>query len=320
MKKEFYVFFIVIGISIVILLPIPLLSIRLSSYDTIDEYLSFTYEPILPGTIEKFYINADEADIEIRYVDPSFNYYAQIEVNILLSGAKLAEKSYENFLYISWNKTSSPANFTCKIISDNWYDPSLWVIKDVEIDISLRKDIIFDLALKVNKGDLRIYIPFGTAIHNIAANTTDGSISYELNQCTLSGNISGNTNSGNLKLNVNDILCLRNLIWNLSTQKGKLDIEIYQYKELGSNITSTISFTGILNLTYHDTLEEVAAFFTIPNMNWEPIGQTKINFTVETLNPTGFNLRSSDFPAENNYKILFFEPFDYKMDIRNNYS
>ncbi|MFW9784579.1 MAG: hypothetical protein ACFFFB_20025, partial [Candidatus Heimdallarchaeota archaeon] len=71
---------------LIIIIPIQLFSFRSSLYDHINKSCSFIYEPSSPSPIEKLCINADEANIEIRYIDPPVDYYVLIDVNIALIG------------------------------------------------------------------------------------------------------------------------------------------------------------------------------------------------------------------------------------------
>ncbi|MFW9785021.1 MAG: hypothetical protein ACFFFB_22255, partial [Candidatus Heimdallarchaeota archaeon] len=138
--------------SLIIIIPIQLLSFRSSLYDHIYESCSFTYEPSSPASIEKLYINADEGNVEIRYIDPPVDYYVLIDVNIALIGENLAGQSYNDYLNISWNNSSFPVDFRMEIISDDWFNPLYWLKKEISIVVNIRKDIVFDIITNLTKG------------------------------------------------------------------------------------------------------------------------------------------------------------------------
>ena len=127
------IFLVILMISFIIIFPIHLISTELSSYDIIDECYSFIYNPSSPSSNNSLYINVDEGDIEIRYINPPVDYLVLIEVNIAMVGSKLGGKSYKDYLNVSWNNSSSPINFAMEIISNDWFDSSLWLIKDINI-------------------------------------------------------------------------------------------------------------------------------------------------------------------------------------------
>ena len=136
---------IIIGYNLIIIIPIRLISTQLSSYSTIKESRCFIYKPSSPLSLEKLYINAEEGNVEIRYINPPTDYDILIDVYIELISKKLASISYENYLNISWSNSSSQADFRIEIISDDWFNPLLWLSKEINIVITLRKDIVFNI-------------------------------------------------------------------------------------------------------------------------------------------------------------------------------
>ncbi|MFX1327696.1 MAG: hypothetical protein ACFE91_06060 [Promethearchaeota archaeon] len=291
--------------SLIITVPITFLTIVLSPYGIIDESYSFSYEPISPSTIEKLYITADVGNIEIRYIDPADDYYALIDVYFMMSGVKLARKSYEDYFNIQWNKSSSPANFTIQIISDDWFNPSLWLTKDVNIVVNLRRDVIFDISTIIKKGNLNITVPWGVYVNNIHANVIDGHTFYDFNQCVISGDVSANITEGNFNLRSYNMEYTQNCNWLLNIIGGDMNIEIYQYKEMGANITGTaIISTGVINLFYHDSSANIGAKLYFP-LSWWYIPTTQPGFE-STILVNGFFYKSNDFPTNSNYNISFY--------------
>jgi hypothetical protein len=98
-----------------------------------------------------------------------------------------------------------------------------------------------------------------------------------------------------------------------------MDLEIYQDIEMGANITGTTIAGRLNNLVYRDKSFKVGALFTFPLNIWISGGQIIERFEVIPLDPEGFQLKSSDFPSENNFELIFYviEP---KINIINNYN
>ncbi|MFW9949808.1 MAG: hypothetical protein ACFFKA_06765 [Candidatus Thorarchaeota archaeon] len=311
---------IIIGFTLIVVVPIQLISISLPPYGIIDKSLNFPYELSSPFPIEKLYINADEGNVEIRYIEPDINldYYSMIEVNLMMIGVNIGGKSYEDYFNIQWDHSCSPANFTIKIISDDWYKDSLWVKKELNIVVYLRKDIVFDISVVVKEGNVDISIPYMVSVKNLEINTIKGNILFDLTHCILQGNITGNSIIGDFNIFVNNILCTQNVTWNFTSQDGGLDIKIYQDIEMGANITSTIAIET-LNLIYIDKLSNIGALFIFPLTVWDPQGKIVTDFNVFLPSGDEFYLISSDFPARSNFNLIFSTRLIYyDLEIRNN--
>jgi hypothetical protein len=296
---------VIIGCSLIIIVPIQIISIRLSSYDTINKSCTFIYQPSSPSSIENLYLNVDEGNVEIRYIDPSVDYYALIEVDIELIGKNLAGKSYEDYLNISWYNSSSLANFRMEIISDDWFNPSLWLIKDVSIIVTLRKDIVFDIITNLIKGNYKITVPWPVSIGNLLTNVSNGNILYDFELCSIQGNITGITNKGDLVLKSHNVEYNQNCNWLLTSTAGDMNIEIYQEEEMGANITGTaMIIDGILNLFYEDNSANIGANFFFPLLSGNLGGILEGFYTIFESEKTWFI--SFDFPTINNYNLTLY--------------
>ena len=184
----------------------------------------------------------------------------------------------------------------------------MWIKKDINIIINLRKDIVFDIFTIIKDGNLNITIPFGVSVHKLESDITNGNIFYNLHQCILMANLMANINTGNIYLKANNIEYAKDINWSLNNNLGDAYFELYQYKGMGANISGKITLNnGNLNLTYCDINANVGAFFTLPKSDFERSGTIRnINgFNVTILNPIGYILRSVDYPANFNYNFLF---------------
>lgn len=310
---------VIIGFSLIIIFPIPLLLIKLSSYNIIDASPSYYFHPSSPLSVERLSLNVDFGDIEIRYIEPSVDYFAKIEVSIEMTGVNPAGKQYSDYFDIEWINTSSPVNFTMRFKSDIERSEILELINNVKIVVILKADIIFDISAYLEEGNINFISKFMVTVNNLDINITKGDIFYDLNHCILQGNISGITEKGNLKLIVYNILNIQDVIWDLTTPDGGMDIKIFQEIEMGANISGSIIINS-LNLTYVDKNVNIGAIFTFLDRNWRDWGNIKIRFDVDPILEGGFHLVSTDFPAKNNFDLLFTCSSYLKIDVRNNYS
>lgn len=318
-KKIISSFFIVLIItSLIIIIPIQLILIQFAALTNINKSLPFTYMPSSPSSVEKLSINADKANIDIRYVDPDMDYHGLIVVNLIMIGSNLDGKSYEDFFEFQWDISNSQANFTVKIISDEWYNPLLWIKKELNIVVYLRKDIVFDIFIEVNQGDVDLSVPYMVSVNNLEINAANGEILFDLNHCTLKGNISCYSNIGDLNFFMKNIQGSNNIIWNLTSEDGGLNIELYQDIEIGTNITGSIVIEA-LNLIYVDKSSNIGAMFTFPSSEWNPQGKIVTGFNDPVFPGNGFYLGSSDFPARSNFNLHFYTIGYYDLELRNNY-
>lgn len=297
----------IIGISLIIVMPIQVLFFRLSSYGIIDNPDPFFYTPSSPSTVEMLYLNIERGDVEIRYAEPPVDFYARIEVFIDMMGANLAGKSYQDFFDIIWQNNASPVSFTMRLKSNVDDSEVLPLIQDIKIVVILRADVIFGISAVVDCGDIDLITQYMVTIKSVDANTSDGDIFYDMNHCILQGDLSANADNGDTKLLVKNIQCTQNMIWNFTAQNGEMVVGIYQNNDIGFNITGSATIRA-LNLTYIDKNANIGALFTFPLSQWPPggVGQTVIEFNVSFLPPgPGFYLTSTDFPGENNFELLF---------------
>jgi hypothetical protein len=243
-------------------IPIIFFIEHLSTYDAINESLTYEYAPSSLSPTETLILNANVGHIEINYITPPVNYHVKINVNIEMSGSKLASKNYSDYFRIGWQNTSSFPNFNVELLSDDWLEPSMEFMNDISIVVSIRKDIVFDIITTVNKGDVEITVPYGVSINNLLVNVSKGDIFYNFNYCTLEGNITGIVNTGNIfynlihctiEGNLNGIVKIgeieldtfntkytQNNSWVFTVDSGNFKIDINQYEDLGAIITGLV--------------------------------------------------------------------------------
>jgi hypothetical protein len=263
-KSTGVIFLVLIWASLTIIVPIQLLSYQSALFTNINTSLSFTFAPSSPSPIEKLYINADVGDVEVRYINPSVDYCVSIDVNIVINGVKIG-KSYEDFLNVTWNNSSSLANLTVQIISNDWFNPLLWSFKDVSIVVTLRKDIVFDVITNLAEGNFEIEVPWAVSIGELTTNVSKGNILYNFESSSIQGNITCNINEGDLLIKSFDVEYAHNNRWDINIGKGNIKLEIYQYRDMLANITGIVKVNdGDVFILYEDDSVDVGAILEIP--------------------------------------------------------
>ncbi|MFX1281367.1 MAG: hypothetical protein ACFFA3_18615 [Promethearchaeota archaeon] len=307
-KKNIILIFILIisGLSVDIYLPTVFLSSGLQSYDIIEESEIWYFPEDLSPQVDLSIIT-DVGNIKIEYVEPSFSTYGKINVIFNIAGSDLAGKSYTDYFSLNYQTTNSRANFTLEVLSDDWFDTSLWSLRNISIIISLRSDVIFNINATLEYGDFDLVVPYGVSIGNIHIKISSGNILYNFNHCIIDGNITGITNKGDLNLQSYNVEYTQNHNWMLNSTDGDMTIAISQYKEMGANITGTaMIINSDLDLFYNDTSSDIGAIFYFPCVSQDPaIGGGGFAGASKGV---GVIYTSLDFPTKNNYNLTFYLP------------
>jgi len=252
--------------SLILAIPIAILSDNFSDYGIIDESISFFYAPSNASSFEKLNINVDTGNIKIIYVDTHVPYHVKIDVNVQLGGSDLAGKSSLDFFNFIWLNLSSPVNYSMEIISDSWFGTSTLLTKIVNIIISIRKDIALGINATVNEGIIELTIPYGVSVKNIDLNINGaGDLMCNFYSCTIEGNVTGGVNEGYINFNSYNTMYTQSSILSLTLGRGDLDMNIDQYVDLGANVSGTLAINdGDVALRYDDNNDNVGARFEIP--------------------------------------------------------
>ncbi|GAH16288.1 unnamed protein product, partial [marine sediment metagenome] len=191
----------IIGFALIIATPIGVLTVTFSSYGSINESRSFEYLPDTPSAVERFVLNVDIGDIEIKYIDPPVDYFVRIDVDIEMAGPGLVGKSYSDYFNITAGDTSgSHIEFSMRLFSNVTKSEIDSLIKVISITVFLRKDIVFDVSANVIEGDIALEVPRKVLVNNILFNLTYGDIIFNLYRCIIEGNVTGVVDNGKIRL------------------------------------------------------------------------------------------------------------------------
>ncbi len=141
---------ILIFFSLIISLPIIILSDTGSNYGKIYESIPYYYEPANPTSINNLIVNTDIADIELNYIDEPVNYIAKFVLKVDMSGKILDRKSYLDYFNIIFTNESGNVNFTLKIREGVNFEEILTLLNEISLKVILRVDIVCDIRLNVD--------------------------------------------------------------------------------------------------------------------------------------------------------------------------
>jgi len=308
-------FLILVGFSIIIAIPIGILSDNLSEYDRYNESISYEYIPDTPSTVESLNLNVEFGNVEFKYIDPPVNYFVKIDVYIEMAGEGLAGKNCFDFFNIEeGNLSDSPLNFLMKLKPGISNSEAKVLINNVSILVSLSKAIIFNISTTVINGKIELFVPFNVQINNINAQITSGDILLDLKSCILDGNITGIIfgNWSNIELRTYNIHCTKNGNWYFYNYKGEILLNISQSNEMGANITAIAELEtaeAVARVFYNDFSSNIGATLYLSHWNsyfpdhcsWDGFDY----IDLETLPEKSFLFTSFDFPSLNNYNITF---------------
>ena len=306
---------IVFGIALIISIPAFIISTTLSPYGIIDESIPFYYNPNNSSLMESLNINADVGEIDIKYITEPVDYCAKVEMDIEMLGLGLAGKTYLDYFNILWQNTSGLVNLTVELNTGINHVEVLSLIKNVNIIVSLKADVICDISVTVNiKGAVKITVPSFHSIGNILTNITKGDIQYDFFYCILEGNITGIIqDTGDINIKSYNMEYTQNSMWSLYTNDGDIFIEIDQNKATNANITGIITtVSGNYHFIYRDNTADVGAYFIL-HVNPDDYGFNQkiteivgFGYYVSVVNGTDvYHITSDDYPALYNYNLLF---------------
>ena len=237
---------------------------------SIEDSFNFTYEPSSPDSVEDLTFNANIASILFKYNTSPTTLYANIDVEIEVTGLYMEGKTYLDFFHPStewWDDATG--TFTFLSLPDIWFNPSHWFKSyNISVTVTLRTDVVYDLTSVTNVGSTEMQVPNGVILNGTSFTSSTGSI--KLN--TLGNNeflgkvklesttgsvesFSANTNftrgfralasTGSLTLNYTNCLTSDNLIGETST--GSVTFKSYNMQYTTDILLNLKTSTGSIN-------------------------------------------------------------------------
>ncbi|NIQ06371.1 MAG: hypothetical protein GWO20_11805 [Candidatus Korarchaeota archaeon] len=312
MKTELKV---VIGVLLLIaIVPLTYLTVAYLTYDSFTETQVLYYTPHEPSGVEHLSLGMDIGHFRIRYNETPTSYYAQVNVDVQVSGPFVAWHSYEDYFQpIIWeNESVSSSKFVLKSKDRAWH-PTTWLVKrNVSVTVILRTDIVYEINATTTAGSVDLSIPKGVSTDDIALTTTTGEVSLNAaenasfhgdvtlttsvgsaelyaEKATFTQDIWGTATTGEVTLHFSRCVFGGNVIGDVTT--GDLDVFTYNAKYTRENTLNLSATTGDIDLE----------IFQYVDMNADVTGNVVVTTgSIELLYRDNSPLIGSKFVGETN--------------------
>ncbi|MFX0058131.1 MAG: hypothetical protein ACFE8J_07505 [Candidatus Heimdallarchaeota archaeon] len=256
----------VVALSAVLIFSAPLMVfiIIYSDLDIIKEKLYFDYTPETPHSRVQLNLYADVGNIEIKYLFLPNDKYVQTDIDLEIAGLDLKDKTYLHFFNISWIEANSSVELFFLLKPDIFEEFSNLMMKDINLVVALKADIVFDINATTIQGDIEYQAEYGIHTGYINMNINTGNILYDLSYCIIEGNLSGVVGTGNIEFRTYNEKYTQNTNWNFTVETGNIDLYITQDVNPAANVTSTVKVNnGDVFFFYEDKSADVGARFDI---------------------------------------------------------
>lgn len=147
---------------------------------TIEESFTFQYQDI-PSSVEELNIDVGIGAVDIRYNTSNTPYIVKIDVDMRISGLFMSDKSYTDFFgpTSGWwqNGTFPPILFRLQQLPHVWLNPASWFkFANIEINVTLRTDIVYDINAVTGTGSIRLVTPNNVILDDVDLSSGTGSI------------------------------------------------------------------------------------------------------------------------------------------------
>jgi len=243
-----------------------------TTWGEIDYENIYFYNPSSPSAIEQININSDIGSVFITYNKTPTEYYAQVDLNIHIEGILVKDSSLSDFFHpIIWENDTSPVtSFTLDAKATTWF--IFGVNQQIQINLTLRTDVIYDLNILTSTGAIVMNIPDNIILNNtileastgsillnasrnttfqgnVGLSTTTGTISFYAKQANFTQDISAYTSTGDMGFNFTKCVIGGQLTGIVST--GYIGFRSYNTKYTGTYTWKLQSSTGSIGVTIH---------------------------------------------------------------------
>jgi hypothetical protein len=170
------------------------------------------------------------------------------------------------------------------------------------INVNLKDNTIIqgDALFKATTGSIDLFASNTDFEQGLTAESTTGGINLNFTSCNFGGNIHGVLTTGSIDYKSYNAYYSKDIDLTLETTTGSVDMDIFQYNEMGANISSTITTsTGGISINYKDNSAEVGAYFEgvadLGDVNYPGDGNGFIK--------AGTAYFSEDYPTKYNYEF-----------------
>ena len=139
------------------------------------------------------------------------------------------------------------------------------------------------VGLQTSTGSVDLFAKNTNFTHGFEAITSTGSLLLNYTNCIMGDDLTGIVSTGSVIFKSYNMYYSKDIDLNLQTSTGSIDAEIYQYTNMGANVTGSMkSSTGSIEVLYRDNLANTGVKFT------SSIGVGSINYIPHaTMEITG---------------------------------
>jgi hypothetical protein len=119
-----------------------------------------------------------------------------------------------------------------------------------------------NMDMSASTGSISLFAKKANFTYGFKTVTSTGSLNLNLTNCIIGEDTKARVSTGSITLKSYNTLYDKDCVWDIETNTGSIDVEIYQYTEMGANITGTLeTSTGNIDLIYIDNQVNVGASF-----------------------------------------------------------
>ena len=139
------------------------------------------------------------------------------------------------------------------------------------------------VGLQTSTGSVDLFAKNTNFTHGFEAIISTGSLLLNFTDCSMGDDLTGIVSTGSVTFKSYNMIYVKDIYLKLETSTGSVDAEIYQYINMGANVTGSMkSSTGSIDVLYRDNLANTGVKFT------SSIGVGSINYTPHaTMEITG---------------------------------
>ncbi len=201
--------------------------------------------------IEEINIESDIGAINIQYNTTPTDYYAKIELDIVIRGGFVSGKSFSNFFEpVIWQNESTPiARFELNAKSTTVF--FLGLSRKINIYVTLRSDVMYNIDAFTSTGSIELNASSNKIINNTQLRTSTGSILFTsaINTSFL-GTLDLRTSTGSISA----YAVMTNFSYGLTTYSdtGSLTLSLTSCN-INDDLVGTIS-TGSMTIDSYNTV------------------------------------------------------------------
>jgi len=131
------------------------------------------------------------------------------------------------------------------------------------------------VGLQTDTGNVDLFAKNTNFSHGFEAFTSTGSLLLNYTNCIMGDDLTGVVSTGNLMFKNYNMYYSKDIDLKLETSMGNIDAEIYQYINMGANVTGSMkTSTGNIEVLYRDNLANTGVKFTssysVGSINYTP--------------------------------------------------